>query len=89
MAVVAYPQGLAALLTTRFQQGQRDRLRRLGTRGSPGHGHSPAELFILLLSSGYTRYQDQFSIQAFFEWSPHRESFSRYPRHGSVRMYCG
>src|SRR5205085_768875 len=52
MAMIAYPQGLTALLARLFQRGQRDRVRRFGTRGSGSsdHAHSPAELFILLLA---------------------------------------
>src|SRR6266705_5185292 len=52
MAVIAYPQRLTALLARLFQRGQRDGVRRFGTRGSGSsdHGRSPAELFILLLS---------------------------------------
>jgi hypothetical protein len=52
MAVVAHPQRLTALFARLFQRGQCDRVRRFGTRGSGSsdHGHSPAELFILLLS---------------------------------------
>src|SRR6266568_8463332 len=52
MAVIAYPQRLTALLARLFQRGQRDGVRRFGTRGSGSsdHGRSPAELFLLLLS---------------------------------------
>jgi len=53
MAVIAYPQGLTALLARLLQRGQRHYVRRFGTRGagSSDHGCSPAALFILLLSS--------------------------------------
>src|SRR5438105_888846 len=52
MAVVAHPQRLTALFARLFQRGQRDGVRRFGTRGSGSsdHSHSPTELFILLLS---------------------------------------
>jgi hypothetical protein len=45
-------------------------MRRFRTRGSGSsdHGLSPAELFILLLPSGYTCCQALFSVQGFFFW---------------------
>src|SRR5712692_3996608 len=52
MAMIAYPQGLTALLARLLQRGQRHRVRRFGTRGSGSsdHARSPAVLFILLLA---------------------------------------